>query len=100
MARLGRQPSSAVIMALRGTLDLYELRGQWMVRTWPAKSRQPRTRGEIASSERFTAATKGTSLVGPVVRELYRESVVGFNVTWPDAQRALALARPWWTLGD
>lgn len=84
-------------MALRGRVDVYEHPySGWVGRSWPRKSSQPRTEGEVASSLRFITYTKATGMVSDVVRQGWKEHMGGaIGVTWVDAFRATAAGNPW-----
>jgi len=100
MAKLERLPDAGTIVSCRGLVDFYLWKGVPCARRWPKKSTQPRTAGEIASSELFTAAAVMTGAIAPVVMELYRSQMAGKGVTWVDWFRATARGKPWVHFGN
>lgn len=55
MAILSRAPSAASITALRGVVDMYYCKGQYVARAWPRLPRHPRTRKQVAGWSAFRA---------------------------------------------
>jgi len=100
VAKLLHMPDSATIMASRRRVDYYLWMGIPVARSWPRKSTQPRTAGEIASSEAFKAAAVMTGAVGSNVRDAYKVGMVGHGVTWVDRFRGAAGGKSWIRLGD
>lgn len=88
-------PDSGTIVACRGRVDFYLWKGVPVARSWPRKSTQPRTAGEVAQSQKFTAAAKWTTNVSTAVEGAYKEMMVGTGVTWVDFQRAMFLGNSW-----
>lgn len=95
-----QMPDRATIVAMRGRVDFYLWMGIPVARAWPRKSTQPRTAGEIASSEKFTTYVKMTGMLAPSVIQAYRDYVGGTGVTWVDMFRAAAGGRPWFNIGQ
>ena len=97
MAKLGRFPDSGTVIAMRGRVDFYLWKGTPVARAWPRRSTQPRTAGEIASSQRFTWYTKLTGALDPRTAAAWRRMVAGHGhgITWVDGYRAAIGGRPW-----
>ena len=99
MAKLRVMPDSGTIMASRGRVDYYLWMGIPVARSWPRKSTQPRTAGEISSSNAFVAAAGWTGAMSDVLIQDYKNMMVGRGVTWIDFQRALFRGKSWIHLG-
>lgn len=82
-------------MASRGRVDYYLWKGIPVARSWPRKSTQPRTAGEIASSQLFTVAAVATGAIAPAVADTFKNMHRGNGVTWVDHFRAQARGKPW-----
>lgn len=96
MAKLDHMPSLATIVAQRGRVDYYFWKGIPVARMWPRKSSQPRTAGEIKSSQMFSVAAKLTGALPPqLVRVYRREMANGVGVTWVDWVRNMARTGSW-----
>jgi len=90
---------SATVIACRDRVDFYFWKGVPVARSWPSKSLQPRSPGEVASSLKFRGAVRLTGLMDPQMREYYRLGMQGRGVTWVDRFRATALGKSWVELG-
>jgi hypothetical protein len=98
VAKLVSQADRATIIACRGVIDFYYWKGMPVARAWPRKSTQPRTAGEIASSEEFTAAAKMTGALDAGYMKFWAPMAAGgHGVTWVDGFRAWARGKPWVT---
>lgn len=97
MAKLDRLPDSATIIAARKRVDFYLWKGIPVARAWPRRSSQPRSAGEIASSNAFVASVKLTGAIDPHVQAAFKRQMmgVGVGVTWVDFQRAMSRGKPW-----
>lgn len=96
MAKLQVQADRATIIANRGLIDFYYWKGIPVARRWPRKSTQPRTAGEILSSERFTAAAIMTGAIDAEYMAFLKRSLpAGQGVTWVDWFRANARRKTW-----
>lgn len=95
MVKLLRMVDEATIVGCRQKVDFYFWMGIPVARSWPRKSTQPRTVGEVASSEEFKAAARWTADLSPNVKEDYQTYAKGGAVTWVDMQRALMRGKPW-----
>lgn len=82
-------------MASRGRVDYYLWMGIPVARSWPKKSTQPRTAGEIASSDAFRVAAVATGALGSNLKEHWMAMECGTGVTWVDHFRATARGKPW-----
>ena len=98
MAVMQRMPDTGTIVAMRHRVDFYYWKGIPVARAWPRKSTQPRSEGEILSSDRFTAYTKMTGAIDENVRAAYKDFMADAKgVTWVDAFRAQVGNRGWVT---
>lgn len=82
-------------MAFRHRVDFYYWKGVPVARSWPRKSTQPRTPGEIVTSQAFAAAAIITGAIGSPVRASFLEIQVGHGVTWVDHFRATVRGKGW-----
>jgi hypothetical protein len=85
----------ATILACRGVVDFYFWKGMPVARAWPRKSTQPRTAGEIASSEEFTVAAVMTGAIDALWMERTKAQPEGSGVTWVDRFRATVRGKCW-----
>jgi hypothetical protein len=90
----------ATIIASRGVIDFYYWKGMPVARRWPRKSTQPRTAGEIASSELFAVAAVMTGALDPAIVDSWK-AMPGMTqgVTWVDQFRASVRGKPWMEVG-
>lgn len=84
MAKLARLPSLGIIAGFRGTLDFYEDRGLFIVRSWPRGKALGLAPGTVAQQPLFIRASRLKKYISQPVSIAARRYTLGGSSTWAD----------------